>query len=75
MGFQDVAFLPSRANFSTTFLKKCGRGEYLGTTTCPNTVDEGLQGHAASKISSRPQNFFFVSVEFHGDHTADTEIR
>ena len=33
MGFQDVVFLSSRASFSTTFLKNCGRGESLGTTT------------------------------------------
>ena len=33
MGFQDVAFLPSRANFSTTFVKICGRDEVLRTVT------------------------------------------
>ena len=32
-GFQEVVFLPSRANLSTTFLMNCGRGESLGTTT------------------------------------------
>ena len=29
MGFQDVAFQPSRASFSTTFVKNCVRGESL----------------------------------------------
>ena len=38
MGFQGVAFLPSRATFSTIFLKKCGIGENLGTTTYPKSV-------------------------------------
>ena len=33
-GFQDVTFLPSRASFSTTLLKNCGRGKSLRTTTC-----------------------------------------
>ena len=33
MGFLDMAFLPSRDSFSTTFLN-CGRSESLGTTTC-----------------------------------------
>ena len=30
-GFQDVAFLPYRASFSTTFLKHCGRDTYIHT--------------------------------------------
>ena len=34
LGFQDVAFLPYRASFYTTFIKHCGRGEGLWTTTC-----------------------------------------
>ena len=34
MGFLDAAFLSSHASFSSTFLKICGRGEYIGTTTC-----------------------------------------
>ena len=38
MGLQDVAFQQSRASFSTTFLKKCGRGKILGTTTCLKDV-------------------------------------
>ena len=50
MGFQDVAFLPSRTSFSTTFLKNCGRGEGFRTTTCHKTVVGGKQGHAACKL-------------------------
>ena len=38
MGFQGVAFLPSRACFFTTFMKNCGRGESLGATTCGKWV-------------------------------------
>ena len=41
MGFQDVAFLPSPASFSTTFLINCGRGESLRTATCIVTVVGG----------------------------------
>ena len=41
MGYKDVAFLPSRASFSTTFLKICGRGENLWTAACHKAV-EGL---------------------------------
>ena len=45
MGFQDLAFLPSRAIFSTMFLKNCDIGESLGTTTSPKIVVGGKQGH------------------------------
>ena len=36
MGFHDVAFLPSRASFATTFLEDCGRDDGLGTTMSKN---------------------------------------
>ena len=36
--------------FSTTFLKNCGRGESLWTTTCLRTVFGGKQGHAPCKF-------------------------
>ena len=36
IGFQDVAFLPFRANFDATFLKKCG--ENFDTVTYPKGV-------------------------------------
>ena len=42
MGLQDVAFLPSRASFYTTFLNDCGSDESLMiTATCPSTVVGG----------------------------------
>ena len=44
MDFQDVAFLPSKPSFSITFLKNCGRGENLVTTTCLRTVVEVGKG-------------------------------
>ena len=50
MGFQDVAFLPYQASFSTTFMKNCGRGECLGTTVCVKTAVRGKQGHAPCEI-------------------------
>ena len=50
MSFLDVAFQPSKASFSTTCLKCCGRGESLGTIACLITVVGGKQGHAACKI-------------------------
>ena len=47
MSFQDVAFLLSRASFSTTFPKNCARSESLGTTTCLITVVWSKQGDDA----------------------------
>ena len=64
MDFQDVEFLPSRARFSTTFLKNCGRGESLRTTTCPKTVVGGKQSHAPCKILSLKQNVFLCQLNF-----------
>ena len=46
MGFHNVAFLPPRASFSTTFPKHCGRGKGLWTTTYLKTEVGGRQGHA-----------------------------
>ena len=51
MGYQDVAFLPSRACPSTTFLKSCGSGESLGTTTCLECVVGGKQWHTPREIA------------------------
>ena len=64
MGFQDVAFLPSRASFSTTFLKSYGRGESLVTTTCLKTVVGGKQGHAPCKILLLQQSLFLCQLNF-----------
>ena len=45
MGFPDVAFMPSRGRFATTFLNTCGRSEGHGTTTCLK-CGCGKQGHS-----------------------------
>ena len=58
MVIQDVAFLPSRASFPTTFLKNCGRDESLVNTTCLKTVVVGNLGHAPCKILSFQQSLF-----------------
>ena len=50
MRLQEVVFQPFRVSFSTTFLKQCGRGESLGTTTCLRYVVGGKQGYAACQI-------------------------
>ena len=50
MGFQDVVFLPFRASFFTTFLKNCGRGESLETSTCLKTVVGGKQVQPVCRI-------------------------
>ena len=36
----------SGCRVSAKFIKNCGRGEGLETTTCFKTVDWGKQGHA-----------------------------
>ena len=59
--FQDVAFLPSRASFSTTFLQSCARNECLVTTTCLIALVWGKQGHAPCKILSLQLTCFYVS--------------
>ena len=73
IGCQDVAFLPSKASFSTTFLKNCGRDESLGATTCHETVVVVSKGMLPVKYcnSSRAS---FVSVEIHGDHESVTKL-
>ena len=71
MGFQNVAYLPSRANSSTTFLTICGRGESLRTTTCPKTMIGASKGMLPVKYVT-PTKPIFVSVEFHGYHKTVT---
>ena len=66
IGFQDVVFLSSRASYSTTFLKNCGRGESLGTTTCLKTVVTGSMPLPAPCKILLLQQSLFVSIEFHG---------
>ena len=55
MVFQDIEFLPSRASFFATFLKNCGRGGSLSTTTCIQIVVGGKQGHT---YTFAPQSLF-----------------
>ena len=43
------------------FLKNCGRGESLETTTCLRSVVGGKQGHAPSRIPLLLQCLCFVS--------------
>ena len=58
MSYQDVAFQPSRARFfPTTFLRHCGRGEGLRTTTCLK-LWLGKQGHAPCKVLTLQQGLF-----------------
>ena len=71
MGFQAVAFLPSRASFSATFLMSCA-GECFGSTTCH--VVGGRQGHAPCNILLLKQSLF-VSVEFNVYHKTVTQMR
>ena len=72
-GFQDVEYLPSRASFFTTFLKNCGRGESLRTTTCLKAVVGVSKGMLPVKYV--PIKPLFVSVEFHRDHKTVTKVR
>ena len=60
MGFQDVAFLPSKASLPTTFHTNCGRGESLRTTTCPKTVVGGKQGRGPCNNTFAPTRSLFV---------------
>ena len=50
MGLSRCGVPAPRATSHTTFLKDCGRGEGLRTTTCLRTVVVGRQGQAACKI-------------------------
>ena len=67
MSFQDVAFIPSRASFSTTFLKHCDIGECLGTSTCLKTMVGVSKGMLPERYY-RSTKFLFVSIKFNGDH-------
>ena len=60
---------------SPTFPINSGRGECLGTTTCPKTVVGGKQEHAPCKVHSLQQSLFIVSAEFHGGHKTVIKLR
>ena len=67
MSFQDVAFLPSRASFSTTFLKKIVVWVKASGPPRLKNIVEGYQGHAPCKTLLL-HKVSLVSVEFHEDH-------
>ena len=75
MDVQDVVFLPSRASFSTTFLKSCSTCEGLGTSTLLKTVARGRQGHTPSGIFLLQQSLYSVSVKCHEDHMTVIKLR
>ena len=62
MGFQDVAFLPSRDSFITTFLKHCGRGKSLWIAKCHKTVIGVCKGMLNVKYFDSNRSLF-ISVE------------
>ena len=64
MGVTGCTVPAIQSLFSTTFLKNCGRGEGLGTTTCPITVIGGRQGHAPSEILLPQQSLFLCQFNF-----------
>ena len=64
MSLQEVTFQTYRANFPTTFLKICGRGENPWSTTCRKTVVVGGKQASfyVSLISWRSQDCHKVEV-------------
>ena len=75
MDCQDVVFLPCGARFYTTFLKSCGGGKSLRTTTHLKTVVGGKQEHAPCKVLSPKQIVFIASFKSRGDYKTVTELR
>ena len=63
MDFQDVAFLPFRASFSTRFLKNCGRCEGLGMTTFLKIVIGASKGMIPA-IYLRSKKSFLCQLNF-----------
>ena len=62
MCFQDVAFLNSRASFSTTFPRNCGRGESPRTAKLPKTVIGDNQGHAPCQLLQLQHSLFLYQL-------------
>ena len=71
MGFQEVAFQPSRASFLTTFLKNCGKG--VGTITYPKAIVRVSKGIQPEKFLCS-NKASFVSCEFCADYKAVTKM-
>ena len=59
----NVAFMPSIASFSTTFLGNCGRGESL-ITCLKAVVGVILLGHAPCRIFLLQQSLFLCQLNF-----------
>ena len=64
MGFLDVAFLPSRASLSTTFLENCVKVKSIATTTCLEIVVWCKQGHAPCETLLLQQSAFLGRSNF-----------
>ena len=64
MGLHDKAFLPFRDIFSTTFLKNCGRGERLRTTTYHKTVTRVKQSILNVKYFGSNKYYFLYQSNF-----------
>ena len=78
MGFQDVAFLPSRVSFPSHFLKRVVELRALRpphVLACLSTVVEDKQGYAPFKILLLQQSLCFVLVKFHRNLKIVTEMR
>ena len=61
-------------SFSTSFLRNCGRGESLWTTTHCESIVGGKQGYAVCKILLFHQMLISVSIKFHGDDKTGTKF-
>ena len=70
MGFQDVAYLHTRASFFTIFLKKIA---VQVKASGPTTMVGGKQGHAPCTYA--PTKPLFVAAEFHRDHKTVIKLR
>ena len=64
MVFQDVAFLPSCASFSTTLATNCGSVERLRIAACLRTVFGDKQGYAPCEIFLLQQGLFLCQLYF-----------
>ena len=71
IGFQDVAFPPLQASYNTTFLRHCGGGKSLGTTTCLRTVAGVDKGMLPVKYVCSTKASL-LSVNFQRDYNTST---
>ena len=64
MGFHNVAYLPFRASFCTTFLINCDRSENLRTTTCLKIVAGVNKGMLPVKYFINNKPSFWCHLNF-----------